>query len=174
MENENEAPGSKGAGISTRVVEIATAVVILFMGGAVAVDSYRLGAGWGSDGPQAGYFPFYVGSIICIASLVTLGQVIFGKGGQREKIFVEWSQLRLVLSVLVPAALYIGGIQIVGLYIASAVYIAAFMIWLGNYGWLKSLALGITVSMLGFFTFEIWFQVPLYKGILDPLGFLGY
>ncbi|MCK7500079.1 MAG: hypothetical protein MZW92_64435 [Comamonadaceae bacterium] len=27
----------------------------------VIVDSRRIGAGWADDGPQAGYFPFYIG-----------------------------------------------------------------------------------------------------------------
>lgn len=174
MEEQDNLSRPGGAGISTRAVEIAVALVFLLIGGVVAFDSFRIGATWGSDGPQAGYFPFYVGLIMCIASLVTLGHVLFGKAAHRDKIFVEWAQLRLVLSVLIPAALFVGGIQLFGIYIASSAYIAAFMIWLGNYGWVKSILLGIVVSVLGFLTFEIWFQVPLYKGIFDPLGFLGY
>ena len=31
------------------------------VGAIVVVDSYRLGSKWGSDGPQSGYFPFYIG-----------------------------------------------------------------------------------------------------------------
>ena len=38
----------------------------------VVYDSYRLGAKWGSDGPQSGYFPFYIGLLICFSSLVTV------------------------------------------------------------------------------------------------------
>jgi len=164
----------ESTGISTRSVEILVALIFLLIGGMVVFDSFRLGASWGADGPQAGYFPFYVGLIICISSLVTLGQVLLGKVGRSGKIFVEWSQLKLVLSVLLPAAVYIVGIQLIGIYLASAVYIATFMIWLGNYSWFKSIALGVVVSVLGFLTFEVWFQVPLYKGVFDPLSFLGY
>jgi riboflavin transporter FmnP len=76
--------------------------------------------------------------------------------------------------VLVPAALFVLGIQLAGLYVAAAIYIAAFMRWLGNYSWLKSVVLGTVVSAAAFLTFEVWFQVPLYKGAFDPLSFLGY
>ena len=62
----------------------------------------------------------------------------------------------------------------IGLYVAAAIYIAGFMIWLGKYGWLKGVLLGIAVSAVAFVTFEVWFQVPLYKGAFDPLAFLGY
>jgi len=48
------------------------------------------------------------------------------------------------------------------------------MIWLGKYNWLKSVVLGVAVSAVAFVTFEVWFQVPLYKGAFDPLSFLGY
>ncbi|MBX9810557.1 MAG: tripartite tricarboxylate transporter TctB family protein [Burkholderiales bacterium] len=174
MEEHNESTGVPGAGISTSAVEILVSLIFLLIGGIVVFDSFRLGASWSSDGPQAGYFPFYIGFIICVASLVILGQTLFGKSGRSGKVFVEWSALKQVLSVLLPAAVYVVGIQLFGIYLASAVYIAAFMIWLGNYSWFKSIALGVAVSITGFLTFEIWFQVPLYKGVFDPLGFLGY
>ncbi len=64
--------------------------------------------------------------------------------------------------------------QYVGIYIASAVYIAVFMVWLGKYPWWKSLAIGLGVTVCLFFMFEVWFKVPLFKGTLDPLSFLGY
>jgi hypothetical protein len=34
--------------------------------------------------------------------------------------------------------------------------------------------LGIAVNVFFFLMFEVWFKVPLYKGKLDLLGFLGY
>jgi hypothetical protein len=174
MEEHNESAAVSGKGISNRTVEIAVAVIFLVIGGVVAFDSYRIGAGWSSDGPQAGYFPFYVGLIICISSLVTLGQALFGAASRNDKIFVEWAQLKMVFSVLGPAALFIAGIQVIGIYIAATIYIAVFMVWLGKYSWLKSIVLGFVINALFFLTFEVWFQVPLVKGVFDPLSFLGY
>ena len=174
----SQAPESSGAkpaaGISTRTMEIVVAVTLLGFGGLVLFDSYRLGSSWGSDGPEAGYFPFYIGLIIFISSLVILWQALFGKVSRSGKVFVEWQQLRQVMAVLIPAVLYAGGIQLIGIYVASAVYIAGFMMWIGRYNWMKSVAVGVSVSAIAFVTFEIWFQVPLFKGWYDPLAFLGY
>jgi hypothetical protein len=161
-------------GIRTRTVEIVVALVLLALGSLVVYDSYRLGSRWGADGPEAGYFPFYIGLIICISSLAVLAGALFGRGARDTRVFVEWQPLRQVLSVLVPAMLFVLGIQLIGLYVAAALYIAVFMIWLGGYSWLKSALLGIAVAAVAFVTFEVWFQVPLYKGAFDPLGFLGY
>jgi len=77
-------------------------------------------------------------------------------------------------SVLLPAAVYVLGIQLIGIYVASAAYIAVFMVWLGKYGWTRGLIVGVGVSAVTFAMFEIWFQVPLFKGEFNPLSLIGY
>ena len=65
-------------------------------------------------------------------------------------------------------------VQFLGLYLASAIYIALFMVLLGKYSWLRSVLVGFAVSVVFFLMFEVWFKVPLFKGELDPTRFLGY
>lgn len=156
-------------------MEIVVAAVLVTVGLVVAWDSARLGARWGDDGPQSGYFPFYVGMLISISGGVVLWQALRGLTPNGRGAFVERGQLRLVMSVLVPAIVYVIAIQMVGIYLASAVYIAGFMMWLGNYSWLKSAVLGIATSVTVFMMFEVWFQVPLFKGsVFNPLAAFGY
>jgi len=45
----------------------------------VVVQARALGAGWTSDGPGSGYFPFYIGLILCIASAGILYQAVVSK-----------------------------------------------------------------------------------------------
>jgi hypothetical protein len=180
----DDKPSGGEAGISTRTMEIVVALVIIGVGALVVFDSARLGASWGDDGPQSGYFPFYIGLLLCMSGLATLAQVALGEWKRREafrgaiaerlEVFVGWGPLRLVLSVLLPALVYVLGVQLVGLYVASALYIALFMRWLGNYPWAKSVAIGVGVAAFTFVMFEVWFKVPLFKGTYDPLAFLGY
>jgi hypothetical protein len=182
MNDENQSPTS---GISTRSVEIVVAVLLFAFGATVVFDSSRLGASWGSDGPQAGYFPFYIGMLICISSVATLAQVLFadwkrreqryaGAVERRQNVFVAWEPLKQVLLVFLPALVYVLFVQVIGIYVASAVYIALFMVWLGKYSWGKSIAAGVGVMVVVFLMFEVWFKVPLYKGLVNPLAFLGY
>ncbi|MEP6826002.1 MAG: tripartite tricarboxylate transporter TctB family protein, partial [Ramlibacter sp.] len=100
-------------------------------------------------------------------------QTVLSKARNTE-IFVDSVQLKRVLQVLLPALVYVGAVQFLGLYLASAVYIALFMVYLGKYTWVKSLIASVAVITLFFFMFEVWFKVPLFKGTLDPLRFLGY
>ena len=160
-------------GLSTRVVEIAVALAILALGSLVVIDSYRLGSKWGSDGPESGYFPFYIGVLLCISGLGTLVQTV-SRGKTGDTVFVAWGPLKLVLVVLIPALLYVFAVHYLGLYVSSALYITAFMIGLGKYAWYKSAGVALAVSITFFLMFEVWFKVPLFKGSLDPLRFLGY
>jgi hypothetical protein len=173
MEDNQPTAGRDRASVSTRTVEIAVALILFAVGAIVVYDSYRLGSKWGSDGPQSGYFPFYIGLLICIASSVTMTQAIL-KTSSVSKPFVLWGPFKRVLTVLLPAAIYVLCVKFVGLYVASAIYIAIFMFWLGKYSWWKGVAVGVVINALFFMMFEVWFKVPLFKGVFNPLGFLGY
>jgi Tripartite tricarboxylate transporter TctB family len=169
-ENSNEV---QRRGVATNKVEAVVAFLILIMGITIATGSWKLGAGWTTDGPGAGYFPFYIGLILCISGLGLMWQALFSKNKNTE-IFVDNEQLKLVLSVFIPACVYVLGVQFLGLYVASVIYIALFMIILGKFSKIKSIVTSLAIMVLFFFMFEVWFKVPLFKGSLEPLAFLGY
>ena len=160
--------------VSTRRMEAVVAALLFVFGAVVMFQSYKLGFRWGIEGPQSGFFPFYVALIICGASATIVIGALRGRMGKDDASFVERGQLRQVLSVLIPAAVYILGIQLIGIYVASAIYISLFMRLLGKYSWAKSVALGVGICVLFFFMFEVWFQVPLYKGHFDLTGWTGF
>ena len=170
---DHDKDSTNDAGISLRATELVVAALLFVAGAVVVYDSYRLGSKWGSDGPQSGYFPFYIGLLICISSVINFAQALMARRMDPE-IFVAWGPFKLVLTVLIPAAVYVLGVKYIGIYLASAIYIALFMAWLGKYSWLRSIAVGVAVNVSFFLMFEVWFKVPLYKGDLDPLRFLGY
>lgn len=159
--------------IKNCTVDAIVAVVCFLVGAVVIYEARRLGSSWTDDGPGSGYFPFYIGLIVCISALGIFYQSVFSarrdQGG-----FVNRVQLERVLSVLLPAAVFVLAIVFLGIYVAAAIYIAGFMIILGKYPAVKSVLLGLAVSAFFFLMFEVWFKVPLYKGRFEPLSFLGY
>ena len=161
----------QASGISERTVEIAVALFMFAIGLVIMIDNYQLGAGWAKDGPQSGYFPFRIGAIICLASVGVLVQVLLSRK-RRNAVFVTRRQLRPVLLVLVPTLAYVAAIQFVGIYVASAVFIAAFMRLMDKYSWLKTLVISIGLNSVLFWLFEVQFLVPLPKGPLEAL--FGY
>lgn len=173
MEPNMESHEGSRVGVPTNIVDAVVAVLVMIMGGVVIFGSRKLGSEWTSDGPGAGYFPFYIGLILSISGAGILYQALNGKKKNTD-VFVDSEQLRRVLSVLLPAGVYVLGIQYLGIYVASVVYIALFMVILGKYSWLKSVAASLVVNVLFFMMFEVWFKVPLFKGKLNLLEFLGY
>ena len=147
-------------------VEIAVAALFLALGALVIFDSVRLGATWGSDGPKPGYFPCYVGLIMSAASAINLVRALVA-GKDANKTFVEREQLKLVLAVLVPSALYVLLVTWIGIYVASIAFIGFFMRWLGKYSWWKVVAVSVGTMVVFFLIFELWFKVPLPKGPVE-------
>lgn len=164
-----ETPEEKSA-VSVKAMDAVTAIVIFLVGALVIWDSSRLGAKWGADGPEAGYFPFYIGLVLCLASMVNFIAAIREK--QNES-FVSGTSLKMILSVMIPTLFYVGLIGGVGpvpglgIYVASAAFITLFMKWLGKYAWPITVAVSLGVPVVFFLLFEIWFKVPLPKGPLE-------
>ena len=161
---ENNGHHADRPALTVKMVEAIVALVIMAGGALVIYDSLRLGARWASDGPQAGYFPFYIGVLLCISSAVNLFRAL---RDPYVRTFVTRKQGKEVLRILIPLAIYVLGIKLLGIYVASTLFIATFMIWLGKYGWLKTALVSIGVSAAFFVMFEIWFKVPMIKGPLE-------
>ena len=157
--------------VSVRTMEIVVAAVLMIIAVVVMADNIRIGIGWAYDGPEAGYFPFYVGVALFLASAGTLLANLFGRSADLGS-FVGRSQLKLVLKVLVPTIVFVALIDFIGLYVAAALFIAFFMRWLGKYPVIKIVPVAILVPAALFLMFEIWFLVPLPKGPLETM--LGY
>ena len=169
MEQKQQSPQRNGW--SFRAVDAITAVVIFAVGVVMMVDNYKIGAGWAGDGPESGYFPFRIGAILCFASLVVAFRSLWGKQRKLD-VFVSRERFKPVLLVLLPTAVYVLAIQFLGIYVASTLFIAAFMRVMDKSTWLKTLLVSLGVSLLLFWMFEIQFKVPLPKGPLE--AWFGY
>lgn len=152
------------SGPSHRGVEIGVAIAMIAFGAIVIAGSLQVGIGWGPEGPKAGFFPFYLGVSIILASVMNL---LAATTLDPRKVFADWSQLRSVLSVVIPTTIYVVAVPFAGIYVASLVLIAVFMIWLGRYSVALSAAISIGTVVAIYFMFEKWFLVPLPKGPIE-------
>lgn len=155
--------------ITIRTAELVVGVLLALFGMLVVWSNYQLGAGWADDGPESGYFPMRMGLFILLGSIAVIVQAVLKND---TSAFVERAQLRQVAIVLVPLVLYIGALQLMGIYVASALFIGLFMMGVGKFSWWKSLIVGGGINLVLFWVFEVQFKVPLPKGPLEH--FLGY
>ena len=123
MSEQNSSETESPTVAKNNTVDALVAALIFVFGVVITIEAWRLGARWTSDGPGAGYFPFYIGLITIIASVGIFYQSVFGKSRDTGP-FVNRVEAVRVLSVLLPATLYVLVVVFLGLYVASAIYIA--------------------------------------------------
>ena len=150
-------------------IELAVAVIFMLFGVIVMADSVRVGMGWSPEGPRAGYFPFYVGLFVTVNSLVVLVLALIRREQFKSRVFSNWDELRRVAEVLVPSVIYVGAIYVLGIYVATALFIAWFMWRIGRYKTGKIVPTALGVPAVAFAMFEWWFKMPLPKGPLERL-----
>ena len=166
----SEGPGGTLSGPPHRLVELALAGLMVLFALIVISGSMQVGYRWAFDGPQAGFFPFYIGLFILGASIVNLWHA--WSDASYGGVFATWGQLQQVLSVVVPSAIYVVLVSWIGMYVSSMLLIGVFMKWLGRYSWAMVLPVAIGVPVITFIVFERWFLVPLPKGPVEEwLGF---
>ena len=170
--SDEQAAAAAGGGLQTRWVELVFALLIAFGGSVVIYDSVRIGAKWASDGPQAGYFPWLTGCALLLSGGWLAAVTLWRWKKLGAAIFVSWADLKPVLAMLLPTVAYVVLIRLVGIYLASALFIGGFMLWQGRYRLLTAVGVAIGVPVVVFLLFEIWFLVPLPKGPIERM--LGY
>ncbi|HZP99220.1 MAG TPA: tripartite tricarboxylate transporter TctB family protein [Reyranella sp.] len=160
--SDHSKPGS--AGPRQRHIEMGVAAFMLLLGLITIVGSLQAGIGWAAEGPQSGFFPFWVGVIIAATSAFNVARAFRIDGG---RVFAEWGQIAQVRKVVWPMVFYVAAVPYLGIYVASGLLIAGFMRWLGKYGWPLTIAVAVALPILTYLTFEDWFLVPLPKGPLE-------
>src|SRR6478735_11065812 len=151
---------------SARSVEISVSLLLLALAVTLGFDNWRTGIAWDSTGPQAGYFPFYLSVILGGASLYGLVTAFLSRKEAAER-FVTQAQLRRVMAVFVPTALFCLVTQFLGLYVASFLLIAIFMRMVGKIALWKSLLTALVFTAVMFVTFDVAFGVIMPKGPLE-------
>jgi Tripartite tricarboxylate transporter TctB family len=154
--------------ISGRSLEAATALITGAFGAAVVVSSLDNGIGWSAAGVDAGTFPFIVGLIILSGSLFNLVQ---GWLHARDVVLGQTELKRLGI-LFIPAAVYVGVIPLMGIYLASASYVFGALAWhkRGSFVFCGAAAIGTAVAL--YLIFELTFQISLPRGALG--NFFGF
>lgn len=152
----------------TRTGDIIVAAIIMVIGLIVMYDSLRLGAGWGMMGPRPGFFPFLMSLLVVGGCVIVIRQALTGTSSVKgEKPFVLAGGLKPVLMVFIPAMGMVILTEVIGLYIAAMIYLAAYIRWVGRFRWRTVLLVSIFIPLFFFVLFEKMFLIPL------PMGMYG-
>jgi hypothetical protein len=157
--------------ISRVTAEAAFAAFTAAFGAVIAWGATEFGVGWSPSGPQPGTFPFYIGSLVALASLTNLALAL-RKPAADAAPFITADQGNAVLRFTLPMVGFVVLSLWLGLYVATAFYMFGVMRFQGRYPlWHAGLvAAGLPVTL--FLLLEKGFRVSLLKGPLEAaLGF---
>lgn len=149
---------------------MAVAGTLLLWALLVLYETRKLNIGWGLNGPEAGFFPFWLAAGLAGCSALIVLQAARRTDGAQP--FVTWEALKGVLQVAGPLAAFVGLVYGVGFYLGAALYIGYYTRVAGRHRWPVVGAMTLGVPIVIFLLFERWLLVPLPKGpVEDLLGF---
>ena len=93
--------------VSRSAMEMAFALLTMVFGATVISGALEFSIGWGEIGPEAGYFPFRIGTLIVLASLVNLVRAVKRRRAAVETILTGEEGRRLVAFAL-PVLAFVG------------------------------------------------------------------
>jgi hypothetical protein len=147
-----------------RKADIAVALCLLGLAVLVAWESLQLNIGWGLNGPEGGFFPFWLAIGLGVCCTIILAQTLWQVSPTWYQPFVRRGGWAPMLQVALPATAMVVLTQMIGLYPAAALYIAFYMRWIGRHHWLLVLAVSLCVPLGSYFLFDKWFLIPMPKG----------
>ncbi len=158
--------------VSRRALDIAIALFLLGWGAVVMIDSRRMGMGWTSDGPAAGFFSFYIGALLAAASLGVIVRALITRPAPEYSDILTSAHARGLAASLIPTLVLVAVMPLTGLYAATAVYLFWFARREAKLGWAASLGLCLVSALALFAIFKLGFDVPLPTGPIEL--WLGY
>lgn len=153
--------------------ELGTAIATGLLGLAGVFGALELGRGWTESGPEAGYFPFYVGLILLGASLWNLIAAFLkhreAGGIEAEEPFLDRDRAgRLGIFIAALLAFVILTLTM-GIYVGSILYITWSAWRQGGYRLPVAFGVGAGFALSLYLIFEAIFKIPLLKGPIEPL-----
>jgi len=145
---------------------LAVALLLIGIAALVIVDAVRLGFRWGDNGPESGFFPFWLGVILTICAAIELRSLLVShrKHVPSRRLMPEGAW-KPIAWVLLPAVGMAVTTELVGLHVAAALYLAFYMRATAKVRWSTTLAISIVVPAFLYVLLDKLFMVPMPQGL---------
>jgi hypothetical protein len=142
-----------------RSADRVTAVFLLLLSAAFAAGALKYYKWWGSDGPGSAFLPFCLG--VTMAALA-LGLLLRSWKQQHpgDAWLARGEGLRDMLVVLGATVLFVVLLKSIGMVIATALYLAGLIGYLGRHRWWVTLAVAVAAAGFNWLVFVRWLRVP--------------
>jgi putative tricarboxylic transport membrane protein len=148
-----------------RSADRVTAALLLAFAVAFSVGALKQYQWWGSGGPGPAFMPFWLGLVM---ALLALGMLL--RSLKQKDPGAAWlprgEGLRDMLVVLAATVAFIALLNVTGMVIGTALYLAFLVRYLGKHRWWVTLAVALAAAGFNWLVFVHWLRVPMPEGML--------
>ena len=150
-----------------RTADRISAAALLAFAVAFSAGALKYYAYWGPGGPGPAFLPFWLGvGMALLAGLMLVsalrardpGPGWMPRGEERAR----------VLAVLAVTGAFVALMNVVGMVVGSALFLAVLMRYLGRNPWPLTLSVAVAAAGLNYAVFTFWLRVPF------PVGVFGF
>jgi putative tricarboxylic transport membrane protein len=142
-----------------------TAALLLAFAVAFSVGALKSYQWWGSGGPGPAFLPFWLGLVMALLALTMLIKNIKRKDAG-EAWLPRGEGLRDMLVVLAVTVAFVALLNVTGMIIGTALYLAVLIRYLGRHPWWMTLAIALAAAGFNWLVFVHWLRVPMPEGML--------
>jgi putative tricarboxylic transport membrane protein len=155
-----------------RVYQIASLIFLAFS--AYLVFKSRQMEYYADLGPGPGFFPFWLGALLAVLSIIWLVQVSLGPGGAIAGGFIpDRRGLVRIIAVLVAMALFGWVVDDLGFQLTMLLFLGSLLMVLGRQNLLVTATVALAGSFGVYYVFTHWLDVQLPASSIEFLRNLG-
>ena len=148
-----------------RSADRVTAALLLAFAVAFSVGALKQYQWWGSGGPGPAFMPFWLGLVMALLALVLLLRSL-RQQNPGEAWLPRGEGLRDMLVVLAATVAFVALLNVTGMIIGTALYLAFLVRYLGRHRWWVTLAIALAAAGFNWVVFVHWLRVPMPEGML--------
>lgn len=141
-----------------------TAALLLAFSVAFAVGAVKNYQWWGPGGPGPAFVPFWLGLVMGLLSLAMLIRSLRAPY-PGEAWFPRGEGLRDMLVVLAVTVAYVALLDVTGMVVGTALYLAVLVRYLGKHRWWVTLSVALGAGVFNWLVFVRWLRVPMPEGM---------
>jgi hypothetical protein len=150
--------------LTNKWVDVGTLSLLIILGCFLMYNGYQLGPGYGAQGPEPGFWPFWMTTIFMAGNIVALVLTIVNPD---ENPFNEVKQEVIdLVSVGTPVLVAVILNYWLGVFATGAVYLAFFMWWYGKFTWYTSIVSGAIFCVALYFAIRVGFNLSMPMSVL--------
>jgi putative tricarboxylic transport membrane protein len=148
-----------------RKADLVTSALLLACSLAFSAGALKYYDYWGEGGPGPAFLPFWLGLVMALLGLAMLVRNLKDKN-PGEAWLPEGKARRRVLAVIGITILFVALLKVLGMVLASVLYLAVLMRYLERTPWPLTAAVSLGAAGVNWLVFAYWLKVPFPEGML--------